>query len=210
MKISALDMFKHVSGGKENYVRAEIEDFLCEVGLEHIQNNLTGNAYELFEARVAGYSLTRKLCTDTNVGMTLYFFDDTPLAYGCQSGRKSSEKFTFVSKRVVGYFREFLLSLEESDYMDSIELLEEGEDFVDTDNLSTYSYHVDFNSEWLNSEHLPRAYYKGSKVVDIELLRDPLHPYISQDVKVTLPDGPRMVDNIKNVDILVHIDCILP
>lgn len=50
-------------------------------------------------------------CTDTWVGLSVYYFDDKPLAVSLQTARKSGEEVDFVSLEVAETFYNFIVSL---------------------------------------------------------------------------------------------------
>jgi hypothetical protein len=54
--------------------------------------------YTEFESRFKKYWLVVWNCTDSWVGTAVYMLDDKPFAVSNQSGRKSPEEFTFLSK----------------------------------------------------------------------------------------------------------------
>lgn len=68
-----------------------------------------------FDERVKGYALTQWLCTDTPVGMNVYFMDDEPIAVSTQSARKSDVYIRFVSEEAALKVRDFILSLVKED-----------------------------------------------------------------------------------------------
>lgn len=68
-----------------------------------------------FDERVKGYALTQWLCTDTHVGMNVYFMDDEPAAVSTQSARKSDVYIRFVSEEAALKVRDFILSLAKED-----------------------------------------------------------------------------------------------
>lgn len=51
------------------------------------------------------------ICTDTRVGLSVYFFDGEPVAVSGQSGRKSREQVEFLSLDAAGRVRNYLESL---------------------------------------------------------------------------------------------------
>lgn len=55
------------------------------------------------------------LCTDSWVGTRIYFFEDRPLAYSYQRGRKCKEDFYFFSKEIYNETKIYLESLLEEE-----------------------------------------------------------------------------------------------
>ncbi len=81
---------------------------------EHFAEALGFQGYDLdwpkVEERIKCYFLHRWYCTDTYVGVRVYWMDDQPLAVSGQSARKAREEFMFLDVERAKAAREFLLT----------------------------------------------------------------------------------------------------
>lgn len=72
------------------------------------------NIYDVFwddTDNIKCYFLQSHLCTDTIVGLKLYYLKDEMICYSYQSARKSREHFKFFSEEKAIKLRDYLLSL---------------------------------------------------------------------------------------------------
>jgi hypothetical protein len=104
-----IDAITNVDRSNENTDWANLSDFSNELGL-----SVYGFEPE-FESRVKKHWLFKWLCTDTHVGLAVYYFDDEPLAVSFQPARKSDEEIKFVSKEIANKLRDFILSFEDDE-----------------------------------------------------------------------------------------------
>ena len=75
--------------------------------------------------RLKSYWVKKWLCTDSDVGRKLYFFDDKFVATSNQSGRKNPEYFAWVSKKDFNEVKNYMLSLLEPEELTSDSLITE-------------------------------------------------------------------------------------
>lgn len=61
--------------------------------------------------RIQAYQLIGWNCTDTTVGLVVYYLDDQPLATSYQNARKSSEDFEYVSAEIHAEARAYVAEL---------------------------------------------------------------------------------------------------
>jgi hypothetical protein len=61
--------------------------------------------------RLKKYWINHWLCTDTYVGLAVYFLDDEPIGVSYQSGRKYPEEFEWLSQEAVDKTFSFLVTL---------------------------------------------------------------------------------------------------
>lgn len=57
------------------------------------------------------YWIHKWLCTDTTVGLSVYFLDDEPVAVSFQRGRKFTEEIKFISEESAKKLRDYILSM---------------------------------------------------------------------------------------------------
>lgn len=98
--------------------------------------------------RMRGYWAVKWYCTDTWVGMVLYFLDGEPLAMAIQTARKNSVDVSFVSKEMAFKLRDLLYELcRESTPDDSLDIIDMDEEVGET-------YTVNYGSQLLVSDGL--------------------------------------------------------
>lgn len=85
---------------------------LDEIGAEVGYQNIHDFDYTSFYNRLKGYFITRKLCTDTWVGIVAYFIDDEFVFITEQTARRSGIDFKFAELGSEDTVRDFLTSLE--------------------------------------------------------------------------------------------------
>lgn len=95
-----------------------------------------------YDERLKAYWAARHICTDTWVGVRVYYFDDEPAALSWQFARKSSEDFQWVSNKIANKVKDWILSL--SDDID-VALIDMDEDYGD-------GYEVSFVSQLLDNK----------------------------------------------------------
>ena len=109
--------------------------------------NVEGLYYSNDE-RLKAYHVKTWYCTDSYVGIRVYFLDNKPVAISNQNGRKSSEDFGFISKEVVKEVRDYLFSLVEENDFTQVDIL----DGLDDEIPSTYK--IEYNSQILHKTAL--------------------------------------------------------
>ena len=149
-----------------------------------------------FDERVKGYALTQWLCTDTHVGMNVYFMDDEPVAVSTQSARKSDVYIRFVSEEAALKVRDFILSLvkEDEKFYPTIAALDD--EYGD-------SYTVRYHSELLTDVGL----YEGITVKVQRRKMDYNEPCDEwSKVDVMLEDGTVERIHLNDFKIPYHLD----
>jgi hypothetical protein len=103
MKLS--DAIKNLDRSESNTTTSiELDDISAAVGIPVYQY--------VDDTSLKYHFLKRWICTDSWVGIRVYFLDEEPLAVSTQTGRKSDEVFEFVSKEMVEKFREYLFQVQ--------------------------------------------------------------------------------------------------
>lgn len=148
-----------------------------------------------FDERVKGYALTQWLCTDTHVGMNVYYMDDRPVAVSTQSARKSDVRISFVSLEAAQQVKDFILSLVGADELNPTlcDLEEEcGEDYT-----------VNYHSELLTDVGL----YEGQEVKVVRRKMD-YNEHVDEwhKVDVILPDGTQERIDLDGFKIPYHLE----
>jgi hypothetical protein len=118
------------------------------------------NIYNLYwsdDTRLKCYFIKKWYCTDSYVGMRVYFLDDEFIAISNQTGRKMTEEFEFVSKDLALKLRSYLESLVNDDENPpQLNIIDEKQ--LDAEISSTYK--IEYNSQILHKE----AFFHGKKV----------------------------------------------
>jgi len=115
------------------------------------------------DCRITSYWLANWYCTDTIVGFQVYFFDDKPMAFSTQMGRKCSVNFYWASQEVAEEVREYIKSL----------IVEEepevGVELIDFEQELEETYRIDFSGQLFGVN--PKAKHKGRDVKIIERIK---------------------------------------
>lgn len=104
MKLS--ELIHKVDRSEINTSFANIDDFTTLLDMHYIFG-----ACDAFDKRIKKHWLHSWMCTDTFVGLAVYYMDDAPVAVSLQPARKRSESIEFVSVEAASKMREFLRSL---------------------------------------------------------------------------------------------------
>jgi len=159
------------------------------------------NAFDIYDyldgnnSRITSAFYSKWLCTDSYVGGRVYFLDDTIIAISYQGGRKSSEKFKWVSKALFEQTHSYLLSLLRNDIGDFNFDLISGDDYELEMNAG---YHIEFSKQILTDNVILAK--KGSPVKIIDRL-DAKNGITSREIKVKLETGEEQI--VSTNDILV-------
>ncbi|AHZ10258.1 hypothetical protein [Bacillus phage Hakuna] len=115
------------------------------------------------DCRIKVYWLGSWYCTDTIVGFQVYFFDDRPMAFTTQMGRKCEENWYWASQEVAEDVKEYIKSLivEEEDEV-SVNLFNWEEEIGD-------GYRIDFSGQLFGGDH--KATHNGRDITIKERLK---------------------------------------
>lgn len=142
------------------------------------------------QERLTAYWFGNWYCTDSYVGYRMYFFDDEPVCYSTQIGRKYHQIFHWFSEEAAYKVKEYLITflIEEDDGL-NISLADLSEDFGD-------SFKIEFNGQILRNDTIR---YKGKKAELVEVVRH--HDYgLDTLIKIRLPYGELKKVHVKDVD----------
>lgn len=169
------------------------------VDLEVLQQELELPVYGYAKQdRLKAYWVDNWYCTDSWVGGRLYFFDDEPVAYSYQQGRKWPEKFAWFSREAAEKVRDFVQNLHKVELR--VDLLDLNKDVGN-------SYKLEYNDQVLD---WGMARYHGEPIELVEKLR--VAPAYGLDTKVKIRvNGAQedMVVDLGELDFLYHLvkDC---
>lgn len=97
------------------------------------------------EHQLKYYWLAHHYCTDSWVGIRVYYLNDDPVCVSHQAGRKCSEDFYWVSKEAADKVREYLLSLAKPMANDNIS-------YAPLDEEMGEGYKVDYSGQLLDTQ----------------------------------------------------------
>jgi len=156
--------------------------------------NINFNHYDYYDKikeHITAYWVTPWLCTDTMVGLAVYFLDGTLIGVSFQRGRKYAEEFDFISMEMAKNTYDFFMSLRSPH-----------EDF-------SIISQVDLDGEW--DEHGFEAFYASSICVDTVWYK-PSQEYVkvcnryrydynmpSNVIEVMFDNGERKVVELENI-----------
>ena len=185
------DLIKVVDRSEKNSTSADIDDFCRELNL----NEYPGWNKE-FDDKLKGYWLVKWLCTDTWVGITVFYLDDEPVAVSSQTARKSPEELEFVSIETATKVRKFILEcLGEAEFTPSL---------VDLDEETDPYYTVSYSNQLLVDEGL----YNGRKVKVVRKCYNLNDPDLDMDqmlVSYGTESAPFKI-NISDFTIPMHVN----
>lgn len=197
MKLS--EAIKRLVRTYENEANPDIELFAQEL-------NVYGapSWSETFNNRVKGWYLNSWLCTDTEVGTAVYFFDDKPVAVGVQTARKNRESLYFLDKTVADLLREFLFEIiqQEDEYMVAQYIDPESEDIPE------------FHSYGFGEQCGPRGrkgVWRGQPIVVSRIFwgynfkRRPGCPRCDE-IEIELPDGNKVIVDCQEVLFRINVN----
>lgn len=143
--------------------------------------------------RLKCYWIFNWYCTDTYVGYRMYFFDDEPVAFSQQIGRKYDEEFQWFSLESADKIRAYLLSFLRDDNELAVNICDINEDIGD-------NFKLDFNGQILKSD---KVTLNGEKVEILEKFRT--HPYgIDTELKVKLLSGEEKNVSVRELRFGLH------
>lgn len=170
----------------------------CWVELEVLQQELELPQYGYAEQeRLKAYWVDNWYCTDSWVGGRIYFFDDEPVAYSYQKGRKCSEEFAWFSQEAAEKVRSFVQGLHQDKLRVSI--CNVNEDIGDSYKLSYASQVLDWN----------KARYHGEPVLFAGVYNPTGKPHFLDDDRVQIQrTGSEniLVVCMEELDFLFHVN----
>ncbi len=160
------------------------------VGIYHIAESM--QIYDVYthedQERLTSYYVVSWHCTDTKVGMKVYFFDDKPVAISMQTCRKCDEDIEWLSSEDYDSVKKYVLSFRE-DHSDGIDLANMDQELPNT-------YKIYFNSQ-IYDYHKSIALYYGKNVKIIKINREGMIP---KDITIQFEDESVLDTNIEELD----------
>lgn len=170
----------------------ENEDY---VNINSLCEDLNIDFYDWIEQeRIKSYWVTNWLCTDSWVGLKMYFLDGEPVCVGFQSGRKSDERFYWFDEECSKKTRNYILSIIPKEEF-NCNYCSLNEDIGNT-------YKISFNSQVLNWEY---ALYNGKPFKMIERILETPNYGIDTNVKIDI-DGEEKIVSINDIDFKFHVN----
>ncbi len=152
--------------------------------------------------RLVGYFLSLWYCTDSYVGIRVYYLDNEPIAISSQWGRKCSENFEWVSKEAYLKVREYVKSfMIENKNEENITLTDLDQDLGNT-------YKIEFNGQ-LFSHQWKIPLLNGNPVEIIELVKEKegsIESHIAQRVKIKHAAGATEIISIRHLDFPYYLE----
>lgn len=146
--------------------------------------------------RLQAYWVANWYCTDSWVGDRLYFFDNEPVAYSVQNGRKDDEHFFWFSEEAARKVKVYVLSLiaRENNHFTVCDI---NEDIGD-------SYKINYLSQVLDWS---MARYHGQPIELVEIIKDE-KDYYGFDAKLRIKitdNGEEHLIEVKDLDFVYHL-----
>src|SRR5574343_104153 len=157
---------------------------------------------ETFNNRVKGWYVNSWLCTDTEVGTAVYFFDDKPVAVGVQTARKSRESLYFLDKASADSMRIFLLELireEDNQFAQYID-----PELEDIPEFHSYSYSKQCGARGR------KGIWRGQPIMVSRIFhgynfdRSPGNPRCDE-IEIELPDGNKIIVDCSEVLFRINV-----
>ncbi|MFE8094447.1 hypothetical protein [Bacillus toyonensis] len=157
----------------------------ASVNIEELARELNVDLDWVEQDRIIAYWIGNWYCTDSYVGYIMYFFDDKPMAFSSQLGRKCDEGFHWFSLEIAEKVKEYLISLIVEENKIDVKICDINAEVQD-------NYIIEFNSQLLSSN---RPMLNGEKVEIVKRIKNKDYG-IDTALKVRLANGEE-----KQVDI---------
>lgn len=165
------------------------EDWIDITSLAQDEFNISLYDYPQ-QSRLKCYWVSKWCCTDTYVGIRIYFLDDKAVGISKQDARKSDEYINWFSKEAAIKVRDFILTLFcEKEEEEEFNLCDINEDIGD-------NYTINFNNSII---HRHKATYNNEPIEILERIRETPDWGIDTMLKVKLPSGEITEVNIKEL-----------
>ena len=143
--------------------------------------------------RLKSYWVTNWLCTDTWVGLLMYFLDDEPVGISFQSGRKSDKEFSWFSEECMHKVRDYILSIIPSNDVNC--------DYTSLDDEVGDTYKISFNNQVID---WGKGLYQGKPFKMIERVKETPDYGIDSEVKIEI-DGIQKIVSVEDIDFKYHV-----
>lgn len=175
----------------------DIESICSELSIPlETSFDIENEYYQLKEQdkdRLKAFYLAPHYCTDSFVGVSVLFLDETPVGIITQIGRKCEKKYQWISKDLAKDSREYLLSLKkEKDFIDSIELVNLEKE------VHPLGYRIEFAEQLLQD----KVFYK-EELYDV-ITKNPHRDVAGQTIRIKKSNS-----HIESIDVCIT-ECIVP
>lgn len=184
-KIKILDIVNRVNKTKEFQSDVDVATFAHDA---LFLSNL--DSYKDYGDRLTSYYVIHWICTDTGVGVRIFFLDDEPVAIGVKTARRDDEDIEFLSKESYEKVKTYLLSL-----------IELNPSIMKEDDVIQEYYSLEYSSQLLKF-HLENAYYDGEKVKIIKCLDGNTFPNM---VKIELSNKTKKEVEVGHLKFKINI-----
>jgi len=140
--------------------------------------------------RLTSYFIGSWYCTDSCVGYKVYFFDDKPVAFSSQTGRKMTECIEWLSTEAYLEVKKYIITFINDD--DDVFLADLDEEIGET-------YKIEFNGQ-LFDYHKDIPLYDREHVKIIELQKDKNYFGTEQQVKIKFETEEEIWVKITDLD----------
>jgi len=186
IEMKLIDIAKNLDKSKDNEDWIDTTDIGDELGIE---------VPYVKQERLKCFWVGNWYCTDSYVGYRMYFFEDEPVAFSFQRGRKWDEEFSWFSEEIAQKVKEYLLTLvEEKEDELNIDVCDINEELGD-------HFKIEFNAQILNDNFVTLA---GEKVKLLERIINKPHGIDSMQ-KIQLPNGEIKEVDIEELDFGFHL-----
>lgn len=182
-----IDIANRIDKSKENKSYVDVVS---------IGRKLNVDLDDVNQERITAYWIGNWYCTDSYVGYVMYFFDDEPMAYSSQLGRKCEEKIEWFSLEIAMKVREYLLTLvvKEEEEID-VEICDINEEVGE-------GYNIEYNSQLLRPN---RPMLANERVEIVQRIKNKKHG-IDTALKVKLPSGEEKEVDIRDLKFGFYIN----
>ena len=134
------------------------------------------NEYGWYEQeKLVFYTVSNWYCTDSEVGLRAYFFENVFVAMSNQTGRKCSEEFEWVSFELFQKVREYVLAFHNRKVHAPL--------ILDLEKEMGNGYRIDFTGQ-LFQPHKENCFYQDEPTKIVEIIKKQKYDCINKDVMI--------------------------
>jgi len=188
-----IDIAQNIDKSEKNREDIDFEVLFNELGIPYSLDE------EPTDSRLQSYWVGNWCCTDTWVGYRIYFFDDEPVAFSIQQGRKWDEEFRWFSMDAAEKVRDYVLSFVKPKEL-SIAFCDINEDIGNT-------YKIEFASDVIDWS---KARYMDYPIELCEIIKDKEDIYnLDPTLRIRLlSTGEERIVKVKDLDFVYHLNPI--
>lgn len=160
------------------------------VDISELGQQLDVNISHVEQCDLKCYWVSKWYCTDTSVGMKVYFLKDEPVCASMQTARKNDENFYWISDDTFNKTRDYLLSLYKRENKCFYTL-------ADLDEELGEGYNIYYCGQRFNDVHDIAIYQNMEvQVIGDAIPEDEKYVFINNRVIIKLPDETRITADI--------------